>query len=679
MFKIRKFISNLYASISCLIFGELRYKDDELEKDEMAYFKNELFYKLATFFIVLGLLPICYGAFLFFTENNKIAGFLEIFTYIVVLIILFNKRIKIVIKRYIFVLIVFLLGIMLLLVVGSTGAGMIVIFAAFGLAACILSRKQNTVFVLFVLLVFIITSILLKLGYLDSLAISDYGKSWYIVAITTQATGTLFVVAINSLFVDISRQKRDAEDNAKTILENARIYRLLFESSGVLVGYYSPQGVIMSYNNKAAEYLGGKPEDFIGKKITDVLSNTIADIYLKRITEALACDTTIEYEDFIPFVIGERWMFSTFNKITKLNGEISGVQIVSIDITDRKKAEEKLVYAAVHDGFTGVYNRKYFEDQKVRIGSTKRQSYAIVIMDINGVRIINDAFGFVEGDRLILETAKIIQACCFNNDILARTGGDEFSVLLHGNEKQVKKFIQCVKNRCNEYNEALLSKETEISLSYGYGVTNKEKSIEIAQKEAFDSLNKNKMLDSRSYQNSIITSIMATMYERSHETKDHAERIATYCKKIGEKIELSQYDLDQLDLFSKLHDIGKIGIDDSILNKPGKLSSEEWIEMKKHPEIGYRIAMSTPELKSCADLILAHHERWDGKGYPQGLSGEEIPLLSRILAIADAYDAMMEDRVYRKSMTKSEAISEIQRNVGTQFDPKLAKIFLELV
>lgn len=126
-----------------------------------------------------------------------------------------------------------------------------------------------------------------------------------------------------------------------------------------------------------------------------------------------------------------------------------------------------------------------------------------------------------------------------------------------------------------------------------------------------------------------------------------------------------------------LHDIGKMGIDDRVLNKPGKLTDDEWAIMKKHPEIGYRIAKSSPELEPIAEYILAHHERWDGKGYPQGLKGEEIPLLSRIVAVADAYDAMTEDRVYRKALTKEQTLDEIRKNIGSQFDPHIAQIFLK--
>ncbi len=115
------------------------------------------------------------------------------------------------------------------------------------------------------------------------------------------------------------------------------------------------------------------------------------------------------------------------------------------------------------------------------------------------------------------------------------------------------------------------------------------------------------------------------------------------------------------------------------MNKEGSLTEEEWIEMKKHSEIGYRIAMSSPDLAGVADYILSLHERWDGKGYPQGIKGMEIPLISRIVSIVDAYDAMIEDRPYRKALSREYALLEIEKNAGTQFDPKLAKIFVEKV
>lgn len=198
-----------------------------------------------------------------------------------------------------------------------------------------------------------------------------------------------------------------------------------------------------------------------------------------------------------------------------------------------------------------------------------------------------------------------------------------------------------------------------------------------AVKEAEENMHNRKLLNRKSSRSTIISSIMGTVYIRSQETEEHAKRLVDLSVRVGRKLNISQKDMDNLELFAMLHDIGKIGIDNSILNKPGKLSKNEWEIMKKHSEIGYRIAMSSPELEPIAEYILAHHERWDGNGYPQGLKGEEIPLLSRILAVVDSYDAMTEDRVYRKAMTHQAAIEEIKKNAGTQFDPNIAQIFID--
>ena len=177
----------------------------------------------------------------------------------------------------------------------------------------------------------------------------------------------------------------------------------------------------------------------------------------------------------------------------------------------------------------------------------------------------------------------------------------------------------------------------------------------------------------------IVASIKATMIEKSQETEEHAERLAILSRAVAMELNLPQSDQDKLELLATLHDIGKIGISDQILTKQGKLSAEEWVEMKRHPEIGYRIAMASSELIPVAESILCHHERWDGSGYPKGLSGESIPLLSRILAVVDSYDAMTQDRPYRKAMTHEEAIEEVVRNSGTQFDPRIAELFVRLL
>ena len=166
--------------------------------------------------------------------------------------------------------------------------------------------------------------------------------------------------------------------------------------------------------------------------------------------------------------------------------------------------------------------------------------------------------------------------------------------------------------------------------------------------------------------------------KKSNETEEHAERLADLSVRLGRAIGLPEEKMDELVLVATLHDIGKISIDQNILNKPGKLSAEEWRKMKKHPEVGSRIANATPELRHVSEYILYHHERWDGTGYPEGLSGENIPLISRIVSIADAYDAMTSDRAYRKALSHKEALLEISSNAGKQFDPELARSFVEI-
>ena len=190
---------------------------------------------------------------------------------------------------------------------------------------------------------------------------------------------------------------------------------------------------------------------------------------------------------------------------------------------------------------------------------------------------------------------------------------------------------------------------------------------------------KRKLLERKSIHSSIISSIKTTMFEKNHETEEHAERLIKLSKVLGEALSLTDEQLDEIELLSTLHDIGKMSIDDHILSKSGKLTDKEWSEIKKHPEAGYRIAQAAPGLKHIADYILCHHEHWDGSGYPQGLIGEATPLLSRIVAVVDAYDVMIHDRPYSKAMPKEAALAEITKNAGTQFDPVLVNKFIEII
>lgn len=304
---------------------------------------------------------------------------------------------------------------------------------------------------------------------------------------------------------------------------------------------------------------------------------------------------------------------------------------------------------------------------------------AVIICDIDGLKMVNDTFGHEAGDRFIKAAANNLIKAVRKQDILARTAGDEFALVMPFADKElVEKTIDKIRistQKCKEHQLPI-----PLHVSIGYAIVDDENtSIKDAQRIADNNMYREKLHHSRSKKSSIINTLIKMLEARDIITQGHANRTEKLAVRLANIMGMNQRQIDDLKLLAMFHDIGKVGVPDSILFKKGRLTYDEMLKMQRHTEIGHRIALSSPELAHISEWILMHHEWWDGNGYPLGIKGEEIPLECRILAVVDAYDAMTQDRPYRSAMTHEEAVAELKKCAGTQFDPSLVELFLKVL
>ncbi len=342
-----------------------------------------------------------------------------------------------------------------------------------------------------------------------------------------------------------------------------------------------------------------------------------------------------------------------------------------------KEKQEKIEYLSYHDQLTGLYNRRFLEEKLTRIDFNQDLPLTITMADVNGLKLVNDSFGHAYGDLLIRKVAEVIQEGCRQDDVVARIGGDEFIILMPRTaELEARRVIKGLKAMALQEKIGAF----ELSVSFGYEtMETSEKSIRELLKKAEDYMYKNKLSESPSIRSNTIDTIIKTLHEKNKREEQHSHRVSELCRKTATELDCSNDEIEELKTVGLLHDIGKIVISEAILNKPGKLQDDEWKEIERHPEIGYRLLCTIKEMSEMAEYVLAHHERWDGTGYPKALKGKEIPLQARIIAIADSYDAMISERSYRQALPEEVAVAELIKNAGTQFDPELVKVFVEKV
>ena len=321
------------------------------------------------------------------------------------------------------------------------------------------------------------------------------------------------------------------------------------------------------------------------------------------------------------------------------------------------------------DILTGFQYRKHFEKFVNENPDIYRSNTIVAAFDINSLYVINATEGKDEGDQMIKALAELMRKHLPADTYYVR--GNEailIAVCPSSTQEAVDKAVENIRDEYSGYFQW-----SSCSLD------GKNGSVLRAIDDAVLGMHNRKLLDKESVSSHAISSLVKALKESDADTADHVKRTQYYGNALGCRIGLSDIQQSQLLLLCLMHDIGKIGIPLEILNKPGKLTVEEWNVIKTHVEKGYDIARSSKSLNDIADMILHHHERWDGKGYPAGLSRESIPLLSRIIAVVDAFDAMTNDRPYRRASSVEAALSELKRNAGAQFDPYLVSEFIQLV
>jgi len=458
-------------------------------------------------------------------------------------------------------------------------------------------------------------------------------------------------------------------------------FQAIFKQSPIAIEIYDAYGGLLYVNESCLKLFGAKFKDQTASFNLFDDPNISNHVKTKLLLEnEVRFETLYDFDKVTRLGLYDTSFSGTKNmdiSIKKLIEDDSTYRYVVqiLDITDQKKAQEHMHFLSYHDQLTDLYNRRFFEEEMQRLDTERNLPLTIAMGDVNGLKLVNDSFGHDVGDQLLKKVADIIKMGCRADDIVARLGGDEFVIILPNTDKnETERVISRIQNlAAKEKVESL-----DISISFGFETKIKKKqNILDTFKEAEDHMYRHKLYESSSMRSNMIDVIMHTLYEKNPREMQHSKRVSEVSQTIAALLRLDKDEVSQIGIAGLMHDIGKIGIDEKLLNSAKKLNTDEWKEIKRHSEIGYRILSSANEFSEIALFVLDHHERWDGKGYPKGLKGDAISLPGRIIAIADAFDAMTSERTYKNMLSLSECLDEMRSCSGTQFDPAIAKVFIE--
>jgi diguanylate cyclase (GGDEF)-like protein/PAS domain S-box-containing protein len=489
---------------------------------------------------------------------------------------------------------------------------------------------------------------------------------------------------VNNLEEIVDQRTEALKEASETILQGQQQLKSILDSTAEGIYGIDIDGNCTFINQSAVKLLGFDNDlEFIGKDMHQLIHYKHKNGDLYDCKECPILNTIRQKE---PIYSARSVFYKKDGSKLKVRysaypqlyqGQLQGAVVSFIDNTKEQEREEQMEYISYHDYLTGLYNRRYFVEELARKDTKEFYPLGIIMLDLNALKLFNDAFGHFTGDQALVELSRVLEDFVRDDGVVCRQGGDEFSVILpHTSEVELNSLKHTIKDKVSE----IRIEKVQLSVAVGYECKYDEKTkLDDILKNAENHMYKNKMSERLNVNNNAILAILNTLFDKHPHERKHAEEVSHYAKLIGKALKLKSNDIHDLSIAGLYHDIGKISISDQILDKPGALTDDEYTEIQKHAEIGYQILKAADEYSEYAVHAYSHHENFDGSGYPRGLKGKDIPLFSRIISVSNAYQNMTTDQPYRKAMTENDAIEELKKYSQTQFDPEIVDIFIKKV
>ena len=500
------------------------------------------------------------------------------------------------------------------------------------------------------------------------------------------ATFNMLAATIGSHVEDLETKVKDRTEDLEatnTVLqENREQLKLILDSTAEGIYGMDTEGLCTFCNESALRMLGySSQEELLGKNMHFQIHHTRRDgtpfpLSECKIMESFKNGRGVYVDDEIFWRKDGTFFDVRYSSYPQYrDGKMVGSVITFMDNTERKKNEEHIKYLTYHDPLTNINNRLFFEEQIPVLDTEDNLPISVIFGDLNGLKLTNDIFGHAAGDRLLTEAAAAFKKASGNEGLAARIGGDEFALIMPNTDADRAKDVieEIRKSFSNENSNDIIG-----SVSLGASTkTSAEESMHEMIEIAENLMYKDKTINRNKNNKNMIRKIINNLHNRSPREKRHSENVSVLCEKIAEEMGLSKALIKRLGENGYFHDIGKIVLEDDILNKHRDLTEEEYRKMQQHSVVGYRILNLFDDTIDLAEGVLSHHEHWDGTGYPKGIKGEEIPLSSRIIAVAEAYDVMTNDN-YDRRKTNDEAVEEIIRLSGVRFDKDAVEAFIKI-